>query len=59
MKKKLTALFLICVLLSTIFCGYAKKTEEPTEFVGIISAMDNEIELLLSEAVIDRVETYV
>ena len=57
MIKKLTSLFLVCVTLSTLFCGCAKKSDEPTEYIGIISAMDNEIDLLLKEAVIDRVDT--
>ena len=57
MIKKLTALFLVCVTFSTLFCGCAKKSEEPMEYIGIISAMDNEIDLLLKEAVIDRVDT--
>ena len=57
MIKKLTALFLVCVTFSTLFCGCAKKSEAPTEYIGIISAMDNEIDLLLKEAVIDRVDT--
>ena len=57
MTKKLTALLLVCVTLSALFCGCAQKTEEPTEYIGIISAMDNEIDLLLKEAVIDRVDT--
>lgn len=57
MIKKLTALILICITLSSLVCGCAQKTEEPTEYIGIISAMDNEIDLLLKEAVIERVDT--
>lgn len=57
MIKKLTALFLVCITFSTLFCGCAKKSEAPMEYIGIISAMDNEIDLLLKEAVIDRVDT--
>lgn len=57
MIKKLTALLLICLSLSTLFCGCVAKSEEPGEYIGIISAMDNEIDLLLKEAVIDRVDT--
>ncbi|MBQ7669884.1 MAG: 5'-methylthioadenosine/adenosylhomocysteine nucleosidase [Clostridia bacterium] len=57
MKKRLTALFLVCLAFSTLFCGCATKSKEPTEYIGIISAMDNEIDLLLGEAVIDRVDT--
>ena len=57
MRKKLPVLLLICVLLSVFICGCAPKNEEPTEYIGIISAMDNEIDLLLKEAEIDRVDT--
>ena len=57
MKKRLTALILICVTISALFSGCATKSEEPAEYIGIISAMDNEINLLLKEAVIDRVDT--
>lgn len=44
-------------MLSVFICGCTPKAEEPTEYTGIISAMDNEIDLLLEEAVIDRVDT--
>ncbi len=57
MMKKLTALLLICLTLTALLCGCAKKTGEPTGYIGLISAMDNEIDLLLKEAVIDRVDT--
>lgn len=57
MIKKLTALILVYITISALFCGCAQKTEEPTEYIGIISAMDNEIDLLLKEAEIDRVDT--
>lgn len=57
MKKKLTALFLVCAALLALVCGCAPKPKEPTEYIGIISAMDNEIDLLLKEAEIDRVDT--
>ena len=57
MLKKLTSLFLVYVMLSVLLCGCAKKSEKPSEYIGIISAMDNEINLLLKEAVIDRVDT--
>ena len=57
MIKKLTALILVCITLATLICGCAPKTEKPTEYIGIISAMDNEIDLLLKEAVIDHVDT--
>ena len=57
MRKKLSVLFLVCVMLSVFVCGCAPKNEEPTEYIGIISAMDNEIDLLLKEAVVERVDT--
>lgn len=57
MRKKLPVLLLISVMLSVFICGCTRKTEEPTEYIGIISAMDNEINLLLKEAEIDRVDT--
>ena len=53
----MSLLFLICVMLSVFFCGCAAKSEEPAEYIGIVSAMDNEIDLLLGEAKIDRVDT--
>lgn len=55
--KKLTSLILICLTLSALLCGCGEKAEEPKEYIGIISAMDNEIDLLLKEATIDRVDT--
>ena len=44
-------------MLSVFVCGCTPKAEEKTEYIGIISAMDNEISLLLEEAEIDRVDT--
>ena len=41
MRKRLSVLFLLCALFSVFVCGCAQKTEEPTEYIGIISAMDN------------------
>lgn len=57
MKKKLTILLLICVMLSLFICGCSPKAEEPTEYIGLVSAMDHEIDLLLDKAEIDRVDT--
>ena len=57
MRKKLQVLLLICAMLSVFICGCAPKAKEATEYIGIISAMDNEIDLLLEEADIDRVDT--
>ena len=56
MRKELSVLFLICVMLSVFVCGCAQKSEKPAEYIGIISAMDNEIDLLLKEAEIERVD---
>ena len=58
MKKKLIAIILACVTFSALFCGCAPKTEESQKYIGIISAMDNEIDLLLKETKIDRVDTF-
>ena len=44
-------------MLAVFVCGCAPKSEEPTEYIGIVSAMDNEIAILLKEAKIDRVDT--
>ena len=51
MRKKLFASFLICVMLSVYLCECAPKAEKPTEYIGIVSAMDKEIEFLRKEAV--------
>ncbi|MBO5552555.1 MAG: 5'-methylthioadenosine/adenosylhomocysteine nucleosidase [Lachnospiraceae bacterium] len=57
MRRKLSALVLICIMLSVFISGCSSKTGEPKEYIGILSAMDNEIAILLEEAVIDRVDT--
>ena len=57
MGKKLSALLLICVMLAVFVCGCTPKSEGSKEYTGIISAMDNEIAILLKEAKIDRVDT--
>lgn len=57
MKKKIIALVLACLTISALFCGCAPKAEDKAEYIGIISAMDNEIDLLLEEAKIDHVDT--
>ena len=56
MKKKSIVLFLICIILLSLACGCAQKSEKQTEYIGIISAMDNEIDILLDKAEIDRVD---
>lgn len=55
--KKLLFLFLaVCMIASLVACGNQAQTEAE-ERIGIISAMDNEVALLLKEAEIDRVDT--
>lgn len=57
MRKKLPVLLLICVMLPVLICGCKPKAKEATEYIGIISAMDNEADLLIEEAEIDHVDT--
>lgn len=54
MKKKLSVLFIVVLCAGMLFAQAAQ--ERITSRVGIISAMDNEIELLLKDAQIERVE---
>ena len=58
MKHKRTVISIIICALAAILlisgCGAKKETE--TTYTGIISAMDNEISLLLKEADIDHVD---
>ena len=56
--KRLIALVVFVVLLAVALCGCANASDHKTQYVGIISAMDNEIAALLKEAKIDRVDTY-
>ena len=62
MKRKwivfLGILLGILVILSTVLCGCGDKAAEQTEYIGIISAIDNEIDILLKEAEIDRVDAW-
>ena len=56
MKRRIAAVIIICIILCAALmsgCGKEKKTES---YIGIISAMDNEISLLLKEADIERVD---
>ena len=55
MKKKI-AIILVCVLL--ICFGLLGCVKPEPDRIGIVSAMDNEIALLLDEAKIDRVDTF-
>ena len=56
--KKLTAVLLALVMtLSFAFACAEEKTDAAESMIGIISAMQNEVDLLLSKAEIDRVDT--
>ncbi len=55
--KRMTVVLLTAAMLLTLFCGCGSRGEKQTEYTGIISAMDNEIELLLEEAEIDHADT--
>ena len=57
MKRKFIAIFIIIAMLSAVLCGCGDKAAEQTEYIGIISAMENEMDILLKEAEIDRVDT--
>lgn len=57
MKRKGFVFLLIGAMLPMCLCGCERQPAEPTEYIGIISAMDNEIEALLKEAAISRVDT--
>ena len=55
MKRFLVVVLSLLLLLSCVACGKRPQAEE--ERIGIISAMDNEVALLLREAEIDHVDT--
>ena len=55
--KKSIVLILSVVVLLTVLCACDGQTEQK-EYIGIVSAMDNEIAVLLGEAQIDRVDVY-
>lgn len=57
MKKSLIALIMAFLLTLTLLCGCKSSRTDSTEYIGIISAIDNEIDFLLEEAVIERVDT--
>ena len=57
MKRKRLLTILVITLLSVLLCGCGDKGAEQKEYIGIISAMDNEIDILLKEATIERVDT--
>ena len=55
--KKVTIVFvLICSLLLVLLWGCADKSAKQEKYIGIISAMDNEIDILLEQAKIDHVD---
>ena len=54
MKRIIGFILVICLLLCQLCLA---EEDEPTRYIGIISAMQNEIDLLLSEARIERVDT--
>ena len=55
-KRKLLLLLTLALLLLCTACGCSAQSETE-ERIGIISAMDNEVDLLLREAEIDHVDT--
>lgn len=62
-KKSLCKKIIICFLILAISigtlcaCSINKNSAKEKSYTGIISAMDNEIQLLLNEAEIDHVDT--
>ena len=55
MRRKFAIVLAVLLLFFCAACG--SQTKKSTERIGIISAMDNEVALLLSEADIDHVDT--
>lgn len=55
--KRAAFFLLVAAMLLAMLCGCQNTSSEQTEYVGIISAMDNEIETLVSETKIDHVDT--
>ena len=53
--KKAIAVLITIAALFVVLCGCGKKQED-TSYIGIISAMDNEIAILLKEASVERVD---
>lgn len=56
MIKKLISIVLITILLICALCLVACETKSNKEYIGIISAMDNEIASLIEEAHIDHID---
>ena len=58
LKRKAIVLVALAMALAVLAgCGKGKGHQDEEEYIGIISAMDNELEMLLSEAEIDHVDT--
>ena len=58
MKRILAVVLAVLMLLACVGCGGKEEKEsQPVERIGIMSAMDNEVALLLDEAEIDHVDT--
>ena len=56
--RKLTAVLLVLALVLSLACVCAAEgADTPESMIGIISAMQNEVDLLLSKAEIERVDT--
>ena len=55
--KRALACLIIASLALSLLAGCAGGPEKEKEYIGIISAMDNEIDVLLKEAQIERVDT--
>ncbi len=58
-KTRSVVFILVCALLAALLCGCKSAPADEKEYIGIISAMDNEIAVLLDEAEIERVDTVV
>ena len=56
MKKKSIVFVVISFMLLMFIWGCGSNSEKPEKYIGIISAMDNEIDILLKEAKIDHVD---
>lgn len=56
MKKRTFIFVLISVMMSLLLWGCEEESKKPSSYIGIISAMDNEIGILLKEAKIDHVD---
>ena len=55
-KRRIAAAVIACMLVFALLASGCGKTEKPETYTGIISAMENEISLLLKEADIRRVD---